>query len=237
MTEETDDRRGAPISTTEWIEMCALYESGDWTQEEIAKKFNRNAPNLSLRFKKHGIVKGAAAQKRKELIDKQLEKDAVNNSKLVVNRANETKNEHYIFARSISLILMRKIEEATKNGQNLGRLQQELTALRTAAQTLDVVQTQRNKALGLDKGDVVDETALPQLEVIEMSLEERKRIEYEQSIKYIQEQDENEDFGLSGIFESQPDSEEDLDRNIKLLRQKLLDEDELKNERIPGHDG
>lgn len=227
-------------TTEEWLKIRTYYESGDYTIQQICDMFGRTHRSVKNRLNRYKVVKGSKKRETEERALKEMEKDMAKNVGLRVRRANETKEEHYEWAKKLSQLTVQKVADALKSGKPLGDIKPDLLALKTAMETLEKGQSMRNVSLGLDKGDVLDEDQLPEFNVLEMSEEERTDIILKaDSLLKITEEEAEIESSMPTSVNQQSDSEAELRSNMERLRSEVEDEDEGDKPptRIPGHDG
>lgn len=160
------------LSTAEWRKATALWESGEVTLEELAKRFDRHKQSFSKYFAKHGIKKGAKADKIKEKVEKKIEQDVVNDAAIIAARIKETKEEHYKMASGLAKLTWAEILKAKQDGVPVGAVLNNLKALDSAMATLKKAREERYAVLGLDRPDAIDENDVPELVIQELTAEQ-----------------------------------------------------------------
>ena len=177
-SDQNEKRSYKPYTTEEIVKITMLYESGDYTIKEIADMLERGEPSIRQKIKDLDIVKGAGREKNIKEVKERLEREESKDVAVRVQRALETKDDHYKYARDISKLLMSEIVEANKEARQLGekfafqKRKGNIQMLKTALEGLSLGQEQRNIALGLDKADIISEEDLPELGILEMTEDE-----------------------------------------------------------------
>ncbi|HCG6701284.1 TPA: hypothetical protein NJ211_003867 [Vibrio parahaemolyticus] len=102
------------MSAKDWIKAEAMYESGDYSLEQIAEQFGVHKITVQRHMKSKGIEKGAAAKRIKEKVEKRLEEAAEAEIDVTTQRIQEVKERHYTLNTTIDKKITREIIEAKK---------------------------------------------------------------------------------------------------------------------------
>lgn len=187
-----------PLTPKEWAKIDALWESGEVTYADLIKRFDRNLSTFERHFRKHGIKKGAARERIKDRVSKELESAEVSEAQVMAKRIRETKEEHYRMATALGRLTWAEILEAKKNKVPMATALNNLKALNAAIVNLKVVREERYAVLGLDRDDAVDPDQIPELIISELT---------EDQIKALRERDHTEVEGAPVVQSSVPDDE------------------------------
>ncbi len=160
------------LTEKEWVKAEALYETGEMTQEEIAKKFNVHVATVRRRFSKNGIKAGSKAAAIKEKVNDQLGKERAAEIGLLLGRIRETKEEHYKMASGLAKLTWAEVLKAKQDGSPVSVAMNNLKALDTAMSVLKKAREERYAVLGLNGDEGDDDDLLPQLVVQELTEEQ-----------------------------------------------------------------
>lgn len=166
---------GTRIKESEWRAIDILWESGEATLRELAKKYNTNLATLTQHFKKYGIKKGARAEDLRQAVRKQQEIQAQTEAAVISERIRQTKEDHYKMATALAKITFGEVIKMRSNGTPYGKGEKDIKTLLLAAEALKKCREERWVTLGLDK-DAVDESALPELTLHTLTAEEVQKI-------------------------------------------------------------
>lgn len=183
--ENGNPRAYSRMSREELALLKSLYESGDWTQQQLADRFKRDISTISNNLKTMGVKKGATQEYTNALVAEKIREDEKRNAVERVKRAQETKDEHYRYARDVSKLIMAQVATAVRemrdpanpNPQAFSKYEKNFKSMKAALDGLAAGQVQRNVALGLDKGDITPDEDLPELGIFEMTKEEIEEIQ------------------------------------------------------------
>lgn len=228
---------GIPFTTEEWLKIKTMHESGDYTVKQIAEIVGRSESVIAQRLKKYKVKKGSRKAEIEQHVQAALEKDMNKNIGLKVRRANETKEEHYDWARRMSHLTLKAIATAIQGGTPLAAIKNDILTIKAAMEVFEKAQNQRNISLGLDKQDIIDEEDLPDFGVFQMTAAERDEIvrqkDADLKASITEGLDLPEDMAISAS--NGADTEDEIVANMRRFRTMLEDEEEP--ERIPGNDG
>ncbi|EJL8716159.1 hypothetical protein N7I40_004108 [Vibrio parahaemolyticus] len=154
------------MSAKDWIKAEAMYESGDYSLEQIAEQFGVHKITVQRHMKSKGIEKGAAAKRIKEKVEKRLEEAAEAEIDVTTQRIQEVKERHYTLNTTIDKKITREIIEAEKDGRPISTAHANIKTLKLAAETLRITRGNEYDILGVT--DEPGDDDLPTLEVREM---------------------------------------------------------------------
>lgn len=168
-TTPKDSRAGKPfITAAQWAEIEELYASGEWTSEQLGSKYDIGPAYLRTKMKEVGVTKGMAREKIRSEVREAIEGESKARAKLVMERAAETKDEHYRYAKTLSQVLYMTLAQTIKAKGSIAKHKDEVAVLKSALQALEVGRNTRYEVLGLNE-DVHADTEIPTLVVEEMS--------------------------------------------------------------------
>lgn len=170
---EADEKKaGKRLTPKQWGEIEALWEAGDVTLDDLAKRYGKPRSTFSRHFDKHKIVKGSAADENKTAVKEEVKKVAIDEATVLAGRIRETKEEHYKMAAGIAKLTWGEILKAKQDGQPVAVAMNNLKALESAMNVLTKARNERWAVLGLDKESYVDEEGLPELLISELTAEQ-----------------------------------------------------------------
>jgi len=157
------------MTPRQWAEAEALWEVGEVTLDDLAKKFSRDRTVFTRYFKKHGIVKGSKAAARKEEVKEAVAAAGIDEATVLASRIRETKEDHYKMASAVAKLAWAEVLTAKKESKPFSSIKDNLKALDNAMNVLTKARMERYAVLGLDKDDYVDEDGLPELVISELT--------------------------------------------------------------------
>ena len=157
------------MNPRQWAEAEALWEVGEVTLDDLAKKFSRDRTVFTRYFKKHGIVKGSKAAARKEEVKEAVAAAGIDEATVLANRIRETKEDHYKMSTALAKLAWAEVLTAKKDSKPFSSIKDNLKALDNAMNVLTKARMERYAVLGLDKDDYVDEDGLPELVISELT--------------------------------------------------------------------
>ena len=213
MTEETQDTAGAPtkkprnkkLSERDWAQATALWESGEITLPELAKKFDRHEQSFVQYFRRRGIQKGSKREKIMKKVEAQVEAQALNDAAIIAARIKETKEEHYKMASGLAKLTWAEILKAKQDGVPVGTAINNLKALESAMNVLKKAREERYSVLGLDRADATDDNEVPELLISELTADQIEALRS----RNFQEIDAFTDVGV-GDIEEVPEDDDDV---------------------------
>ncbi len=165
--------KGRLMTTSEKAECVALWEAGEVTIEDLAKRFGRNPLTISKVLSDAKAVRGRASKEVIEKAKTKISEDATTEASKLAARIRETKEEHYVLSRTISNMIYKELRaSAAPGGVDFGNRAQTIKALESAAKALKVVREERYAVLGILNGEDMDTESLPDLVIQELSAED-----------------------------------------------------------------
>ena len=157
------------MTPRQWAEAEALWESGEVTLDDLAKRFDKDRSAFVRYFKKHGIVKGSRAAARKEEVKEAVAAAGIDEATVLANRIRETKEDHYKMSSALAKLVWAEVLTAKKDEKPFSAIKDNLKALDNAMNVLMKARMERFAILGLNKDDYVDEGGLPELVISELT--------------------------------------------------------------------
>lgn len=191
---ESVDYKSTKLNRQQLIEMVMLYEEGNYSQEELAKKFEISTVTTNKILQKVGARRGVAnvefLQKIKQRLDEENNKEMEQIKKEVMS----AKKESQLWPRLIGISTMQAVNDLknAKNDSEVSKIQKRITMLKDASTCLGNVMNQRWKALGIDT--IVEQESLPTLVIEDLTDEKLKEIhkktryQQEESVKELEEE-------------------------------------------------
>ena len=164
------------VTEKQWREAEAMWRSGDFTYEDLVKKFGKARSTFERHFKKFKIIKGENAAKTKKKVEEKLADAAVNDVTVLALRVREAKEEHYKMASAIGKLTWQEILKTKQDGVPVAVAMNNIKTLDAAMGVIAKVRTEKWAVLGLDKPDAVDPDELPELVISELTEEQVKEL-------------------------------------------------------------
>ena len=158
------------LSAKDWIKAEAMYESGDYSLEQIAETFSVHKLTVQRHMKSKGIEKGAAAKRLKEKIDARAEEAAEEEVDETTRRIQEVKERHFMLNTTIDKKITKELIEAEREGRPISTAHNNLKSYKLMAETLKITRSNEYEILGITD-DLADDE-LPDLEIRDMLEEE-----------------------------------------------------------------
>lgn len=156
------------ISPRHIAQMEAMWSSGEYTAAQIGKKYDRTGRTVESIMSTRGIKKGERSEALHERVREKVEEAMVAEASVIVERAKETKEEHYRMSAAVAKLVWMEIAECKKNGLPFGSLAANMKALSLAMGVLEKARMERYAVLGLDAEKDSDDV-IPELNVGELT--------------------------------------------------------------------
>lgn len=160
------------LTNRQWAQEEAMYAMGDTTQAAIAAKYSLTVQAVFQHMKRRGIKKGSKAVASSKAIEEGIQLAAVSEASVTAARIKETKEDHYKMASALSRLSWQEVLKAKQDGLPVSTATPNLRALDLASAVLKRLREERYAILGLDRHDFVDEDALPELVISELTDEQ-----------------------------------------------------------------
>ena len=165
------------ITPQEWAKVEALYETGEYTQQELADKFEMNRITLNQHMKKHNVVKGSKAEAHKKAVKDKIQREVFQDVSSLAEQIRKVKSEHDKYIGILEKLTMQELQEAKVAKLPLSSIEGNLKSIKHAMQILEIGRKERWSMHGMD-GDTnpleIDE--LPTLIVTELTPEEEQEL-------------------------------------------------------------
>lgn len=196
----TEVKKRRQPTPKEWAEMEALWELGEISRPEIAKKLGISPTAVSIHMKKRGVKRGSKQEEQRRRISGKIMEKVSSHATIHAQRIQETKDQHYQIAQSLTQLAWAKIVKTQKSGDSLSSIHDELKAIECATNTMAKLRNERWQILGLDK-DAVDQSELPELVVAELTADQiEEMISQEDDLNYdFDDEDENQQINNKNI--------------------------------------
>lgn len=168
------------LTPKEWAKAESLYESGEYSLDQIAKEFGIHVITVQRHMKGHGIEKGSRSAEIKGAVADKIRSEAEKDASIIAQRIQETKEEHYRLNQAIDKRLVREMVSAESEGRSVATSMPVIKTLKLIAETIKITRENRYTVLGISDDDVSDDE-LPALEVREMLDEEVEEIREKQA--------------------------------------------------------
>ena len=143
------------ISPRHIAQMEAMWSSGEYTAAQIGKKYDRTGRTVESIMSTRGIKKGERSEALHERVREKVEEAMVAEASVIVERAKETKEEHYRMSAAVAKLVWMEIAECKKNGLPFGSLAANMKALSLAMGVLEKAR--------MDSDDVIPELNVGEL--------------------------------------------------------------------------
>ena len=160
------------LSPKQWAEAEALWESGEFTLEDLSRKFGIAPNSIYVHMKKVGAEKGAKAAKHKAKVAEEVTKAATEEATILAARIRETKEDHYKMASGIAKLTWAEVLTAKQNNVPIATIANNVKALDGAMTVLAKARIERFAVLGLDKDHDDDDDGLPELLISELTADQ-----------------------------------------------------------------
>ena len=164
-------RSSKRMTPAQWAESEALWESGQVTLGDLAKKFDKAEETFSRYFKKKGLKKCAKKDEHAEMVKEKVADSIADDPTELARRIRETKEEHYKMARALGQLAWREVLKAQAGG-SMAESTPEFKSLKEAMTVLKLVREERWIVLGLDNPDTENEANLPELVISELTADQ-----------------------------------------------------------------
>lgn len=164
--------RGRSMTTKEKAEAVALWQSGEVTILDLAKKYGRDPATINKVLADAKAVKGGTAAKVVEAAAKKVEESIASDAEVIAKRIRETKDEHYKLSRGIVMAVAKELHEHGSGGKDLANRAPTLKAYESAMKVLKMAREERFAVLGILDGDNGSGDEIPDLIVQELSAED-----------------------------------------------------------------
>jgi hypothetical protein len=153
-------------------EATAIWQAGEMTLDELAKRFGRTTRAMSTLFAKAGAKKGDKRAEVHAAVQQQVNQQIAGDASVIANKIRETKDSHYALARVIAGLIQRELVQAQTQNKPFSGILNEIKTLKLAAEALSTLRAERYILLGIADGEKDDPDDLPELPIMEMTAEQ-----------------------------------------------------------------
>lgn len=189
-----------------------LAAERDWVQGKfpsadlLAAHHGIDSSQFRKKMSEKGLKNGQAIAEYNRTIERELQEKAERQAKILAERIEETREEHYRWASGIAKLTFAEVAKARQENIPFGNVRPNLQALESAMKVLKMAREERFAILGLDgDNDADDDDGLPELAVAELSQEQITQLQERGTP--VEEEDEIEVVSLDE--EGSPQSAED----------------------------
>lgn len=166
------DTKYARLTARQWAEAEGLWERGEVTLSQLAERYGKDVSAFTKHFKKKSLSKGSKSHEVKEKVEAAIEKSIASEAEITVQRIKETKDDQYKMAKTLGALAFSEVVQARQSGRPVASATANLKAIELALNAVGKSLQQRWTILGLDSGEHVDESQLPELFIAQLSDEE-----------------------------------------------------------------
>lgn len=156
-----------------WLNAERDWANGKFPSgEELCKHYGLEFKAFMRRMNQKGIENGQNIKDYNRKIQAELEEAAERKAKVIAERVEETREEHYRWASGIAKLTFAEVAQARQNQTPLGHIRPNLQSLETAMKVLKMAREERFAILGLNDQGEEEEDGLPELAIAELTPEE-----------------------------------------------------------------
>ena len=155
------------LSPAVWAEICALWETGEATLDELSSRYSITTRALQSHFHKNGTMKGAKAMIIASEVKEAIFADSFEDREAKIAKGRETRATDFANACKIQSLIMAQVDEAQKDPTAAFRASGAIKALSLAAQALERTTAMKWRALGLERVQDTDE--LPEIHIVNLT--------------------------------------------------------------------
>jgi DNA-binding transcriptional regulator LsrR (DeoR family) len=176
------------------VEMVTMYESGNYTQEELGKKFGISVPTVIKILKANKAQKGISGAEIVERVKQKIDSEYNQEKEKYAKDVKTSKNESLLWARMVGMAIGKEVQKLITNDSPkiVEEISARIKALKDASVGLNNVMIQRWRSLNIDENQ--EEDSIPNL-VIEDLTEEKlkeihKRTRFQNNVELEEQQEE-----------------------------------------------
>jgi hypothetical protein len=160
-----------PLSERQLIQLESMWASGEYTSEQLGKKFGRTGRSIMNLMKARGAKKGELSEEITERVREKMVDKIVSEASITAERTKETKEDHYRMASAIAKLTWMEVAKSQKEGRAFSTITGSMKALNLAMGVLEKARSERYAVLGLNV-EKDDDGVIPELVVNELSQEQ-----------------------------------------------------------------
>jgi hypothetical protein len=169
-------RKYQRLAPSVWAKICAEWEVGDTTLDELSGRFGVNTRTLQAHFLKNNVVKGSKSAQLASAVKEELFKLNLDGKDDITQRAVETREAAYKNAVTVEALIMGQLQLAQTDPSQAFKAASAVKLLSLAAAGLERLHALKWSALGLNRDSVVS-GELPKLIFVDLTDEEIKSIQ------------------------------------------------------------
>lgn len=145
----SDEKR--QLTPRDWAEIEEKWSLGDTTLEQLSTDYKVSVAHLSRSLAERGVKKGSKAAEVKLAIQEAVHEQHVTDAVEQMRRIEETKDEHYKYAKTLAALAFRLVAKQIQNKQSISAVKDDVKTVREALQALQIARNERWAVLGLDQ--------------------------------------------------------------------------------------
>ncbi|MCG5512848.1 hypothetical protein [Ectothiorhodospira shaposhnikovii] len=159
------------LGEADWIEAATLWESGNYTLEDLSNRFGISKEALSKGFKKRGSEKGAKSKEYAEKVKAAIGRAAEEEALIHAQRVMETREKSYEWIMALTKMAMSEAVSAAKARVPIATKLDNLKAIEKAMNVVSTGSNELFRVLNIKPDDIGDDQ-LPELTISEMTADE-----------------------------------------------------------------
>lgn len=158
------------------VEMVTMYESGNYTQEELGKKFGISVPTVIKILKANKAQKGISGAEIVERVKQKIDSEYNQEKEKYAKDVKTSKNESLLWARMVGMAIGKEVQKLITNDSPkiVEEISARIKALKDASVGLNNVMIQRWRSLNIDENQ--EEDSIPNLVIEDLTEEKLKEI-------------------------------------------------------------
>lgn len=139
------------LTPRDWAEIEELWSMGEVTLDDLSKRYKVSTTHLSRTLSERGVKKGSKAAEIQAQIKERVHEQQMSNTVEMLRRIEETKEEHYKYAQTLSKLIFKLIAKQIQEKRSVSAIKDDIKTLRDSLQALQIARNERWAVLGLDK--------------------------------------------------------------------------------------
>lgn len=188
-------KSGNHLTPTKKAEVVALWKTGDYTLDQLSKKYGRSKEALSRIFAKAGAEKGSYAKEVGEEATKAVEKKLLEESAVLADMIRIAKTDANKLFETLRKLMIETIVKNRAAGKPMAAILGDIKVIDLAARAARNIQAGQFEVLGINKEDKNKKEELSELKISGLSthdIESLKQAEkapddFEQELKKLEE--------------------------------------------------
>lgn len=158
------------------VEMVTMYESGNYTQEELGKKFGISVPTVIKILKANKAQKGISGTEIVERVKQKIDSEYNQEKEKYAKDVKTSKNESLLWARMVGMAIGKEVQKliTSDSPKIVEEISARIKALKDASVGLNNVMIQRWRSLNIDENQ--EEDSIPNLVIEDLTEEKLKEI-------------------------------------------------------------